>query len=189
MDDLIVGAPLAGTGKAYVIYGSKGSWSSPISLSSLNGVNGFSINEFRWDKAGISVSGAGDINDDGIADFVVGAPRSFKQCRSKLCRFWYEHNTIYDNNYFYQTTTPETTGASTTTPTTTTTTPTTTTTQATTTPTRASTSYDSDNYYHNFQKQQLKLKLFHLQVQALLRLRQLLPTTPTTHSNYHYSTY
>ena len=36
--DLIVGANGAsgGVGKAYVIYGNKGSWSSPLSLSSLN---------------------------------------------------------------------------------------------------------------------------------------------------------
>ena len=40
-----MGAPNfgGGVGKAYVIYGSKGSWSSSIPLSSLNGVNGFSI--------------------------------------------------------------------------------------------------------------------------------------------------
>ena len=60
MDDLIVGAPLAGTGIAYVIYGSKGSWSSPISLSSLNGVNGFSITNSGGTRLGISVSRAGD---------------------------------------------------------------------------------------------------------------------------------
>ena len=75
--DLVVGAPRAGSnaGKTYVIFGSKAGWSSPISLSSLNGANGFVLNgENAGDQSGFSVSGAGDINDDGIADLVVGAP-------------------------------------------------------------------------------------------------------------------
>ncbi len=75
--DLVVGAPGGGSGvgKAYVIFGSKGGWSSSISLSSLNGANGFVLNDADvGDISGFSVSGAGDINGDGIADLVVGAP-------------------------------------------------------------------------------------------------------------------
>ena len=74
--DLVVGAAPAGSnaGKTYVIFGSKAGWSSPISLSSLNGANGFVLNgENAGDSSGFSVSGAGDINGDGIADLVVGA--------------------------------------------------------------------------------------------------------------------
>lgn len=46
-------------------------------VTSLNGVNGFVINGFSvngW--GGYSVSAAGDVNGDGIADLVIGAPRA-----------------------------------------------------------------------------------------------------------------
>ena len=75
--DLVVGAPGASgsAGSTYVIFGSTSPWNSPISLSSLNGSNGFVlIGENANDGSGYSVSGAGDINGDGITDFVVGAP-------------------------------------------------------------------------------------------------------------------
>ena len=77
IDDLIVGAPLASTdaaGQSYVIFGSKSSWSSPFSLSSLNGNNGFILNGINAsDQSGLSVSSAGDVNGDGIGDLIVGA--------------------------------------------------------------------------------------------------------------------
>ena len=45
IDDLIIGAYVAASvGQSYVIFGSKSRWSSPISLLSLNGNNGFTIN-------------------------------------------------------------------------------------------------------------------------------------------------
>ena len=48
----------------------------PISLSSLNGSNGFVLNGVNAkDWSGGSVSGAGDINGDGISDLIVGAPQ------------------------------------------------------------------------------------------------------------------
>jgi hypothetical protein len=76
IDDLIVGAPAAisHTGQSYVIFGSKNSWSSPISFLSLNGNNGFTIDGISTDdQVGLSVSGAGDVNGDGIDDLIVGA--------------------------------------------------------------------------------------------------------------------
>ncbi len=74
--DFAVGAPGAGSGagKTYVFFGSN-AWNSPISASSLNGNNGFVFNgENAGDQSGRSVSGAVDLNHDGIKDFVVGAP-------------------------------------------------------------------------------------------------------------------
>ena len=74
--DLIVGAPLAFSvaGQSYVIFGSKSSWSSPFSLSSLNGNNGFILNGINAsDHSGFSVASAGDVNGDGIDDLIVGA--------------------------------------------------------------------------------------------------------------------
>ena len=50
-------------------------WSSPISLSSLNGANGFILNGINSiDESGFSVASAGDVNGDGIDDLIVGAP-------------------------------------------------------------------------------------------------------------------
>jgi hypothetical protein len=78
--DLLVGA--AGvdangdsTGAAYVLYGRAGGFGANVELSSLTGSNGFRINGFTGgDLAGRSVSAAGDVNGDGLADLIIGAP-------------------------------------------------------------------------------------------------------------------
>ena len=74
--DLIVGAPapLGGIGMAYVVFGGAGK--STINLSSLgSGQGGFVIEGLgASEMSGWSVSGAGDVNGDGLADLVVGAP-------------------------------------------------------------------------------------------------------------------
>ena len=78
--DLIVGANLADpdgkihAGESYVIFGKTDS--TPIHLSNL-GTDGFQINGMESeDRSGSSVSGAGDVNGDGLADLIIGAPRS-----------------------------------------------------------------------------------------------------------------
>lgn len=84
IDDIVIGAPNANidsityyAGKSYVIFGSKGPWTSPFQLSQLYGVNGFIIQgESSNDNSGVSVSGAGDINDDGVGDILIGAPNA-----------------------------------------------------------------------------------------------------------------
>jgi len=46
-----------------------------LELSELDGTKGFVINGVdQSDKSGTSVSGAGDVNGDGIDDIIVGAP-------------------------------------------------------------------------------------------------------------------
>ena len=46
-----------------------------LDLSALNGTNGFVLNGIKAnDYSGYSVASAGDVNDDGIADFLIGAP-------------------------------------------------------------------------------------------------------------------
>jgi len=59
---------------AYVIFGSTTGFPNPINESTLNGINGFVIPGFRTSNIGRPASGGGDINGDGIADFIVGSP-------------------------------------------------------------------------------------------------------------------
>ncbi len=80
IDDLLIGAPSASpvvgySGATYVVFGSDQGLPSPLSLSDLDGDNGFLIVGVNsYDESGASVSGAGDINGDGIADLIIGAP-------------------------------------------------------------------------------------------------------------------
>ena len=80
IDDLIIGASGAaqngrgGTGESYVVFGSAAGFDESVELSALNGSNGFVLNGIdSLDRAGISVSSAGDVNGDRIDDLIVGA--------------------------------------------------------------------------------------------------------------------
>ena len=70
--DFAVGATGAGAeGAAYVIYGAANNAASK-SLGDLDGADGFRIDGVdAADDAGVEVSDAGDVNGDGLADFVV----------------------------------------------------------------------------------------------------------------------
>jgi hypothetical protein len=78
-DDIIIGAHQADpngqkeAGESYVIFGSS-SFPDSLNLSALDGSNGFVVNGVdAYDLAGISVSGAGDVNGDGFDDIIIGA--------------------------------------------------------------------------------------------------------------------
>jgi len=76
IDDLIISAPGAETsaGQSYLVFGSKEGFSASINLSSLDGINGSVLNGVNPnDFSGVSVSGAGDINGDGVDDLIIGA--------------------------------------------------------------------------------------------------------------------
>jgi hypothetical protein len=70
--DIVVSAPFAGTDAAYVIFG-KATGFGAVDLNNLGGA-GFIIRGINGDSAGYSVSAAGDVNNDGFDDLIVGAP-------------------------------------------------------------------------------------------------------------------
>ena len=80
--DLIIGAPDATTsgnhsGAAYVVFGHAPGFPASVDLSSLDGTNGFKLNNPAggpYDRFGLSVSSAGDVNGDGVDDIIVGSP-------------------------------------------------------------------------------------------------------------------
>jgi FG-GAP repeat len=78
--DLIVGAVNAdphgsNSGASYVVFGKASSFAANIDLSSLDGLTGFKLSgEAAGDESGLSVASAGDVNGDGFADLIVGAP-------------------------------------------------------------------------------------------------------------------
>ena len=80
IDDIIIGAgsanvgTLGGAGQVYVIFGKTIAFSSPFSLTLLNGTNGFTINGInQYDGLGSAVSIVGDINNDGFDDILISA--------------------------------------------------------------------------------------------------------------------
>lgn len=88
-DDVIVGAPQLGSdlgygvsrGETYLVYG-KADWSETpaLDLAALDGSNGFTLlGKDIGDGTGFSVSSAGDLNGDGFADLVIGAPGADKE--------------------------------------------------------------------------------------------------------------
>jgi hypothetical protein len=84
-DDIIIGAPFVeipenfddpSGGEIYVVFG-KADWSGTptLDLATLNGINGYNLTGFEeGDVTGTSVSSAGDVNGDGYADVIFGAP-------------------------------------------------------------------------------------------------------------------
>ncbi|RYF89644.1 MAG: hypothetical protein EON95_18420, partial [Caulobacteraceae bacterium] len=84
ISDVLIGAMLAdpngvgGAGAGYVVFGRntvlEGDFASNLNLSALDGTNGFRINGVAAaDSTGFSVSSAGDVNDDGFDDVILGA--------------------------------------------------------------------------------------------------------------------
>ncbi|MCA3370823.1 MAG: FG-GAP repeat protein, partial [Roseomonas sp.] len=82
--DLIIGArggdgagdAVYNAGESYVVFGKVSGWASPIDLAAIaGGTGGFVIyGQADYDRSGWSVASAGDINGDGFADLIIGAP-------------------------------------------------------------------------------------------------------------------
>jgi Ca2+-binding RTX toxin-like protein len=72
-DDIIVGAPgNNAAGSAYVIYGHAGAFAT-VNTASMNSTVGVQLHGAASSMAGGSVAGVGDVNGDGVDDFLVGA--------------------------------------------------------------------------------------------------------------------
>jgi glycosylphosphatidylinositol phospholipase D len=86
--DMIIGAPNAlangeSSGRAFVVFGRANGFPAEFDLARLlppnggDGSEGFALNGVSsGEMAGFTVAGAGDVNADGIADLLIGAPRS-----------------------------------------------------------------------------------------------------------------
>ncbi|MDG1287244.1 MAG: hypothetical protein P8P30_06720 [Rickettsiales bacterium] len=78
-DDIAIGAYQAspngaGSGASYVVFGKAAGWAAAFELSGLDGTNGLVFNGIdAGDRSGISISSAGDMNNDGYSDLAIGA--------------------------------------------------------------------------------------------------------------------
>ena len=81
-DDLIIGAFDVGpiglnSISSYVVFGKASGFDARMDLSVLDGSNGFRLDGAnRGDRSGYSASSAGDLNDDGYDDLIIGAHRA-----------------------------------------------------------------------------------------------------------------
>jgi len=75
LDDIILGAPNAAGGRAYIVYGHEDGVLDSLNVDDLNGSNGVMLKGLgQYDsKFGYTVSNAGDFNDDGLQDVAIGA--------------------------------------------------------------------------------------------------------------------
>lgn len=81
IQDIIIGDPTAApnnqenAGASYVIFGKKSGFSPSLNVADINAKEGLVIQgQNPQEKVGSSVSNLGDINGDGIDDFILGAP-------------------------------------------------------------------------------------------------------------------
>ena len=79
--DVVLGANYAydpgayGVGESYVVFGKASGFAPTFDLATLDGTNGFRLAGFDTNgQSGRSVSGAGDVNGDGLDDVIIAAP-------------------------------------------------------------------------------------------------------------------
>ncbi len=117
-DDIIIGSVLADpssrtdAGQSYVIYGG-GTNPGTIDLSVALGTKGFAIlGGAGGDQSGFSVSAAGDVNNDGYADIIIGARyadpssrtdagQSYVITKQKSITIFYSHGGAANDNSGY----------------------------------------------------------------------------------------
>jgi hypothetical protein len=92
--DLIIGAyggdgprseGWAQFGDSYVVFGKASGWGASVSLGAIAGGTGGFVLRGRdmSDISGWSVASAGDVNGDGFADIIIGAPRAYSASNAR----------------------------------------------------------------------------------------------------------
>jgi Ca2+-binding RTX toxin-like protein len=77
--DVALGIPVASifprvsNGGGYVVFG-RSAFTAPVDLQMLDGLNGFYVDGKAETRAGKTMAGAGDVDRDGFADLLIGAP-------------------------------------------------------------------------------------------------------------------
>jgi len=76
LNDFLIASGFAGSsGEAYLVFGSDASFAATLDLGALDGTDGMQIvGADSGDNAGFDISGVGDVNGDGFADFAISAP-------------------------------------------------------------------------------------------------------------------
>ncbi len=81
VDDFLIGARGSdpggrdNAGTSYLVFGSTAGFPATFDLTLLDGVNGLAINGVApADSSSLALSGAGDVNGDGLDDLIIGAP-------------------------------------------------------------------------------------------------------------------
>lgn len=88
LDDILLGCPNAWRddarrGEVLVLFGRREAFPSHVGVDEYDGTRGFRMRGAELGDLGWSVAAAGDVNEDGIDDFVVGAPQSSPSGRSR----------------------------------------------------------------------------------------------------------
>lgn len=79
LDDIIVGNAVGG-GVAFVVYGRQApnAFTAALDVGTLDSSSGFYIDGAEGSGPGSEVNSAGDVNNDGAADLIIGSPRNGK---------------------------------------------------------------------------------------------------------------
>ena len=94
LDDLIVGALGADpngedSGQSYVVFGKADAAAVELADVAAGRGGGFALNgAAAYDSSGFSVSGAGDVNGDGLDDLIVGAPSPTRTATTPARATW-----------------------------------------------------------------------------------------------------
>jgi hypothetical protein len=77
LDDILIAAPRRPPGQVFLIMGrARAEWPAEMSLASADAsfLGGSAVGPAGYDATGFDVAGAGDVNGDGLDDFLIGAP-------------------------------------------------------------------------------------------------------------------